>query len=48
MRRFPDAPGEWSTGPAVALADGETLTVGGAEVTGCSPADTCRSRPRAT
>ncbi|MGK5678097.1 DUF1684 domain-containing protein [Actinoplanes sp. URMC 104] len=36
-RRFPDAPGEWSTGPdgpVVDLADGESLTVDGAEVTG--------------
>ncbi|MEV4345795.1 DUF1684 domain-containing protein [Actinoplanes sp. NPDC049596] len=36
-QRFPDAPGEWSTGPdgvVVALADGESLTVDGTEVTG--------------
>ncbi len=36
-RHFPDAPGEWSTGPdgvTVELADGESLTVDGAEVTG--------------
>ncbi|MCO8273216.1 DUF1684 domain-containing protein [Actinoplanes sp. TRM 88003] len=36
-RRFPDAPGEWSTGPdgvVVDLAQGESLTVDGAEVTG--------------
>lgn len=36
-RRFPDAPGEWSTGPdgvTVELAEGESLTVDGAEVTG--------------
>jgi uncharacterized protein len=35
--RFPDAPGEWSTGPdgvVVELAEGETLTVDGATVTG--------------
>jgi uncharacterized protein (DUF1684 family) len=36
-QRFPDAPGEWSTGPdgpVVDLADGESLTVDGAEVSG--------------
>ena len=36
-QRFPDAPGSWSTGPdgvVVDLADGESLTVDGAEVTG--------------
>ncbi|WP_433305556.1 DUF1684 domain-containing protein [Actinoplanes sp. CA-030573] len=36
-RRFPDAPGEWSTGPdgvVVDLAEGESLTVDGATVTG--------------
>src|SRR4051794_37583692 len=36
-QRFPDAPGEWSTGPdgpVVELDEGETLTVDGAEVTG--------------
>ena len=36
-RRFPDAPGEWSTGlagPVVDLAEGETLTVNGVVVTG--------------
>jgi uncharacterized protein len=36
-QRFPDAPGEWSTGPdgvTVDLAEGETLTVGGETVTG--------------
>ncbi|GAB2617634.1 hypothetical protein Aab01nite_31050 [Paractinoplanes abujensis] len=36
-QRFPDAPGEWSTGPAgpvVTLAPGESLTVDGTEVTG--------------
>jgi uncharacterized protein len=35
--RFPDAPGEWSTGPdgvTVALADGEELVIGGAPVRG--------------
>src|SRR3954469_11370075 len=36
-RRFPDAPGEWSTGPdgvVVELADDEALTVDGVTVTG--------------
>src|SRR4051812_19888285 len=36
-QRFPDAPGEWSTGPAgviVDLADGESLTVRGDVLTG--------------
>jgi uncharacterized protein len=36
-QRFADAPGAWSTGPdgvVVALADGESLTVGGTPVTG--------------
>ena len=36
-QRFPDAPSTWSTGPdgpVVELADGETLTVHGAKVTG--------------
>jgi uncharacterized protein (DUF1684 family) len=36
-RRFPDAPGEWSTGPdgvVVALADGEELKVDGSPVRG--------------
>ena len=36
-RRFPDAPGEWSTGPAgvvVDLAEGESLVVQGVAVTG--------------
>ena len=36
-QRFADAPGEWSAGPdgvVVALADGESLTVGGTPVTG--------------
>jgi len=39
-QRFPDAPGEWSTGPdgvVVALAEGEELAIGG------SPAGTSRS-----
>ncbi|HUD77058.1 MAG TPA: DUF1684 domain-containing protein [Streptosporangiaceae bacterium] len=36
-QRFPDAPGAWHTGPdgvVVELADGETLSVGGTDVTG--------------
>ncbi|GIF20132.1 uncharacterized protein (DUF1684 family) [Actinoplanes tereljensis] len=36
-QRFPDAPGSWSTGPGgvvVELADGESLTIDGVEVTG--------------
>jgi uncharacterized protein len=36
-QRFPDAPGEWSTGPdgvLVVLADGEELTIDGTPVTG--------------
>lgn len=36
-RQFPDAPGEWSTGPdgvVVALADGEELVIGGSPVHG--------------
>ena len=36
-QRFPDAPGEWSTGPdgvLVELADGEQLTIDGEAVTG--------------
>ena len=36
-QRFPDAPGEWSTGPdgvVVTLADGEELVIGGAPVRG--------------
>jgi len=36
-RRFPDAPGEWSTGPdgvVVALAEGEELVIGGSPVRG--------------
>ena len=36
-QRFPDAPGEWSTGPdgvVVALADGEELMIGGSPVRG--------------
>jgi len=36
-QRFPDAPGAWSSGPdgvVVELADGESLTVDGATVTG--------------
>jgi uncharacterized protein len=36
-RRFPDAPGEWSTGPdgiVVALAEGEELVIGGSLVRG--------------
>ncbi|GAA0452525.1 hypothetical protein Ade02nite_00480 [Paractinoplanes deccanensis] len=36
-RRFPDAPGAWSTGPGgvvVDLTEGESLTVDGTEVTG--------------
>src|SRR5580693_5906236 len=36
-QRFPDAPGEWSTGPdgvLVVLADGEELAIDGAPVTG--------------
>ena len=41
-QRFPDAPGEWSTGPdgvLVVLADGEELTIDGTPVTdhrGCA------------
>src|SRR5262252_4200192 len=36
-QRFPDAPGEWSTGPdgvVVALAEGEELVIGGSPVRG--------------
>ncbi|MEU4243400.1 DUF1684 domain-containing protein [Actinoplanes sp. NPDC026619] len=36
-QRFPDAPGEWSTGPGgvvVDLAEGESVTVDGADLTG--------------
>lgn len=36
-QRFPDAPGEWSTGPEgvlVALADGESISVDGVEISG--------------
>jgi len=36
-RRFPDAPGEWSTGPGgavVALGEGEELVIGGSPVRG--------------
>ncbi len=36
-QRFPDAPGEWATGPdgvVVALAEGEELVIGGSPVRG--------------